>query len=145
MPATRETPAAADPAVRRPIVFFDGECGMCNRFVDRILRADRKGTFLFAPLQGETARRMLPPLPADPGEWSVIYLDERGIHDRSDATLEVYRRLGGGWSVLALARFVPRSVRTRVYRWIGRNRYRWYRRGEACRATAADRGERFLP
>ena len=43
-----------------PIIFFDGVCGMCNVFVNLILRVDRKQTFRFAPLQGATALAMLP-------------------------------------------------------------------------------------
>ncbi len=132
-------------APRRPIVFFDGVCGMCNRFVDLLLKVDRRGIFLFAPLQGETARSLLPPLPADPAAWSMLYLDERGLHDQSDASLEVYRRLGGLWSVLALARFVPRFLRTPVYRWIARNRYNWFGRRDACRVPTPAERERFLP
>ena len=128
-----------------PIIFFDGVCGMCNRFVDVVLRADRRHVFRFAPLQGETARALLPPLPADPGRWSMLYLDERGLHDASDASLEVYRRLGRGWALLALARFVPRWLRNPVYRTIARNRYRWFGRRTTCRLPAADETRWFLP
>lgn len=42
-----------------PILFFDGVCGLCNRFVDLMLRADSQDRFRYAPLQGETAQRML--------------------------------------------------------------------------------------
>ena len=34
----------------------------------------------------------------------MIYLDERGVHEESDASLEVYRRLGGVWWLLSLLR-----------------------------------------
>jgi predicted DCC family thiol-disulfide oxidoreductase YuxK len=54
---------------------------MCNRFVDLIVRVDRKGLFRFAPLQGRTARALLPPLDDDPERWSMLYLD--ASHDRS--------------------------------------------------------------
>src|SRR2546422_3098542 len=101
--------------LQHPIIFFDGVCAMCNRFVDLILRADRRDLFRFAPLQGETARALLPPLAGDPREWSMIYLDERGVHEESDASLEVYRRLGGVWWLASLLRLVPRFIRTPAY------------------------------
>ena len=75
MTTTKTTPAAppgppppAPPRgpgapIEHPIIFFDGVCGMCNRFVDLMLRADRKAIFRFAPLQGQTAQQLLPPLP----------------------------------------------------------------------------------
>jgi predicted DCC family thiol-disulfide oxidoreductase YuxK len=129
----------------KPIIFFDGVCGMCNRFVDVMLTADRRQQFLFAPLQGETAAKMLPPLDEKPEEWSLIYLDETGIHDQFDASLEIYRRLGGMWRLLALFRYVPRSIRTPAYRVIARNRYRWFGRRDACRFPTAAERTRFLP
>jgi predicted DCC family thiol-disulfide oxidoreductase YuxK len=131
--------------VTKPIIFFDGVCGMCNRFVDVMLKADRREQFLFAPLQGETAAKMLPPLDEKPEEWSLIYVDERGIHDQFDASLEIYRRLGGMWRLLALFQHLPRSIRTPAYRVIARNRYRWFGRRDACRLPTAAERARFLP
>jgi predicted DCC family thiol-disulfide oxidoreductase YuxK len=75
----------------------------------------------------------------------MLYLDERGLHDASDASLEVYRRLGGGWALLGLARFVPRWLRNPVYRTIARNRYRWFGRRATCRLPTADETRWFLP
>jgi predicted DCC family thiol-disulfide oxidoreductase YuxK len=131
--------------VTPPIIFFDGVCGMCNRFVDLVLRVDRKELFRFAPLQGTTARELLPPLHEDPQQWSMVYLDERGRHDQSDASLEVYRRLGGAWHVLGLLRFVPRALRNPVYRVVARNRYRWFGKQDTCRVPSPEERRRFLP
>ncbi|MFQ5667425.1 MAG: thiol-disulfide oxidoreductase DCC family protein [Candidatus Binatia bacterium] len=129
----------------RPIIFFDGMCVMCNRFVDVILRADKRGVFQFAPLQGETARRLLPPLADDSCEWSVLYLDERGVHDQSDASLEIYRRLGSWWWLLSLVRLVPRCIRNPVYRMIARHRYQWFGKRDTCRLPSTAERARFLP
>jgi len=131
--------------VEKPVIFFDDVCVMCNSFVNLILRVDRRQQFLFAPLRGETAIRLLPPLPDDPGKWSMVYVDESGVHDQSDASLEVYRRLGGLWWLLSLARFIPRAIRNPVYRVIARNRYRWFGKHDACRLPSAEERARFLP
>jgi predicted DCC family thiol-disulfide oxidoreductase YuxK len=139
-------PAPGPPAkLEHPIIFFDGVCTMCNRFVNLVVRADKKGVFRFAPLQGETARKLLPPLDGDPKEWSMMYLDERGLHDQSDASLQVYRRLGGMVWPLSLLRFVPRWLRNPVYRLVARNRYRWFGRSETCRVPTPQERARFLP
>ena len=129
----------------KPIIFFDGVCAMCNTFVNFALKIDRKQQFLFAPLQGETAKKLLPPLSDDPREWSMVYLDERGTHDQLDASLEVYRRLGGIWWILSLMRYIPRGIRTPAYRILARNRYRWFGRKESCRIPTAAERSRFLP
>ena len=95
--------------VAKPVIFFDDVCIMCNSFVNLMLRIDRRKQFLFASLRGETASKLLPPLPDDPTTWLMVYVDESGIHDQSDASLEVYRRLGGLWWFLSFARFIPRD------------------------------------
>jgi len=136
---------APDNLPDRPIIFFDGVCGLCNAVVDRILRLDRKQVFLFAPLQGETARRLLPPLADDEHEWSMMYLDQTGLHDKSDATLRICQRLGGLWTVVGLLRFVPLFLRNPAYRVIARNRYRWFGKKDTCRIPTAEERARFLP
>jgi predicted DCC family thiol-disulfide oxidoreductase YuxK len=128
-----------------PILFFDGVCGLCNRLVDFLLRADRRRRFRFAPLQGTTARELLSPSRRERGMQSVIYLDEAGVRDRSDAVLEVCRRLGGVWSIASLMRIVPRPIRDGAYGVLARNRYRWFGRRDSCRVPAEHERERFLP
>jgi predicted DCC family thiol-disulfide oxidoreductase YuxK len=47
--AQRIAPGASPASpLEHPIIFFDGVCAMCNRFVDLILRADRREVFRLA-------------------------------------------------------------------------------------------------
>jgi predicted DCC family thiol-disulfide oxidoreductase YuxK len=144
MQQLEQTDLLAAAGVDKPIIFFDDVCVMCNSFVNFLIRVDRKHQFLFAPLRGETAAKILPPLPDDPGRWSMVYVDESGIHDQSDASLGVYQRLGGPWRLLALGRFVPPWIRNPVYRVIARNRYRWFGKRETCRVPSSEERARFL-
>jgi len=127
-----------------PILFFDGVCGLCNASVDALLAADRRARIRFAPIQGETAKRLLPPLPENPLEWTRLYLDERGLHQYSDAAIEVSRRVGGFYALAVVFRIVPRALRDPVYRWIARNRYRWFGKRDACRVPSPAERARFL-
>ncbi|MHC5066607.1 MAG: thiol-disulfide oxidoreductase DCC family protein, partial [Planctomycetota bacterium] len=89
--------------------------------------------------------QLLPAPPADPQAWSLVSLDETGSHLQSDATLQIYRRLGGIFRVLSLARIIPRFIRNPVYRLIARNRYRWFGKNEVCRIPSEAERDRFLP
>jgi predicted DCC family thiol-disulfide oxidoreductase YuxK len=51
---------------RTHVVFFDGVCGLCDRWVQFVLPRDRGARFRFAPLQGALAARELPPGVASP-------------------------------------------------------------------------------
>jgi predicted DCC family thiol-disulfide oxidoreductase YuxK len=62
---------SVDVSLTHPIVFFDGDCVMCNGFLDWLMVIDRSALFRVAPLQGETAERLLPPLPQNPEDWSI--------------------------------------------------------------------------
>ena len=86
MQQTLQENLLAATGVSKPIIFYDDVCVMCNGFVNFMLTIDRSQQFLFAPLGGETSRKVLPPLPEDPGQWSMIYVDSRW------STLSLYVR-----------------------------------------------------
>lgn len=126
------------------IIFFDGVCGLCNRFVDRLLRADRDHLFKFAPLQGRTAQEVLPAGMADAMK-SIVYLRDGVVIQRSDAALWILIDLGG-WRALHRGWFVvPRFLRDAVYDWIARNRYRWFGEHDVCRIPTGAERDLFLP
>jgi predicted DCC family thiol-disulfide oxidoreductase YuxK len=126
------------------IVFFDGVCGLCNGFVDALLRLDRRRRLRFAPLQGETARGRLA-APYREGLGAVVLLDECGISERSEAVLRILSRLGQPWRTLAcLGRVIPRRWRDRLYDAIAARRYRWFGQRDTCRVPTPQEREQFL-
>lgn len=131
-----------DPA-SPPIVFYDGECGLCHRFVQFVLARDRAGTFRFAPLQGPTAARLIPGRAA--GLGSVVLRDETGTYDRSEASLRILARLGGPWTLTRPLRLIPRAVRDAVYGFVARHRYGWFGQADACTLPSPAARSRFLP
>ena len=82
------------------IVFFDGVCGMCNRFVDLLLKLDRQGRLKFAPLQGETAERLLSERDVASLE-TVVFLKDGRAYRSSSAAVRIWWQLGGFWKCAA--------------------------------------------
>ena len=160
--AVRETSAPeTSTAGEGPIIFFDGVCALCDQAIKRVVAADKKGVFRYAPLQGETARRRLQPLTpeqkrdaqngaedeASGGGWlrSMVLLDATGEYRNSSAAVRILWYLGGTWSLLGgLLWIVPRPIRDGVYRMIARNRYRWFGKRESCRLPTPAERTRFL-
>jgi predicted DCC family thiol-disulfide oxidoreductase YuxK len=132
-------------------VLYDGLCGFCDRSVAFVLAHDRRGELRFAPLQGVKAgevRTRHPTLP--PLDETMILVEapesaaER-VRVRSDAALAILARLGGGWRLAAtVLRLVPPPLRDLVYRWVARNRTRWFGRLDSCRIPTPAEGSRFL-
>lgn len=134
----------------RQLVLFDGECGLCDRTVQALLRIDRQGVLTFAPLQGDTAARVRSRWRLPEELSSLIYVRDFGAPGeqplfRSDAVLGLLSRLGGIWRLAAPLRWLPRGLRDRAYDFIARRRYRWFGRREACRLPSPAERARFLP
>lgn len=124
------------------LVFFDGVCGLCNGFVDFLLRHDRREALRFAPLQGPTAAAH----PGVPGDMhSVVVVQASRVLVKSEAAIVVLGQLGGAWRLVSVARLVPRVVRDAIYDLIARNRYTWFGRRDACRLPEPHEARWFLP
>jgi len=131
-------------AESRPILFFDGVCGLCNRFVDFVLKHDRRGRVVFAPLQGSTAAASLPEDLVQ-GLDTVVFLDGDRCQIRSSAIVRIFWRLGGAWSVLGTFLWlIPKPIRDLGYKLIARSRYRWFGQKETCRLPTPAERARFL-
>ena len=50
----------------------------------------------------------------------------------------------GGWPLFYAFIIVPRPVRDVVYKWIARNRYRWFGKRDTCRIPTPELKARFL-
>jgi predicted DCC family thiol-disulfide oxidoreductase YuxK len=143
-PATSST-AGPSRGPLGPIVFFDGVCGFCNRFVDFVIRRDTAVVFRFAPLQGETARRFLPDTDVRDLKTVVLW-EEQGVSRKSTAVVRVLRGLGGAWRVIAVGlRLIPRPLRDLGYALVARYRYAIFGKKETCRMPTAAERSRFLP
>lgn len=127
-------------------VFFDGVCGLCNRFVDFLLPRDTRHRLRFAPLQGTTAVDSLPASLVSAATMdSVIYAESGRIYSHSTGALAALSRLGGLWSFASVFGLVPRPIRDAVYDWIARNRYQWFGKHDQCRLPAPSERQWFLP
>ncbi len=127
------------------LIYYDGLCGLCDRFVSFVLRRDLGGRYCFAPLQGETARVRLP-VAESPADLQTVVLEVNGTFKvRSDAALAILAGLGGVWRAAGLLRIVPRPLRDAVYDFVARRRFRWFGRRAECRVPSPEERERFLP
>ena len=74
---------------------------------------------------------------------SVILIEDKGFLWKSSAVLQVFRDLGGGWSLLYGLKIIPGPVRDFVYDMVARSRNRIFRRKE-CLIVTPELKDRFL-
>ena len=116
------------------VLFFDGDCAFCSNSVRQVVRFDKHARVSFAPLQGKLAAEMgfARHAAADDGTMVLLREFDGQVFTRSDALIELARALGGGWRIFTLARFIPKPLRDRVYRWIADHRYLFMVKSDAC-------------
>jgi predicted DCC family thiol-disulfide oxidoreductase YuxK len=136
-----------------PILFFDGECGFCDRSIRFAMSRDSRGHLFAATLQGETAARLLAPFAAmlRDIDSTVLYLPahdgaDASVQVHSDAALAVLRLLGGRWALVGFAGLiVPRWLRDAAYKAFAKRRFQFFGRVEACQLWPPAWRDRILP
>lgn len=131
--------------MNHPLILFDGVCNLCNRSVQFVIRHDKKKQFHFASLQGAAGQQLLHKhgLPVNMLN-SFVLINENRVYTQSSAAIEMMRLLGGGWKYFSFLRVIPRFIRDAVYRWVARNRYKWFGKREECIIPSPDLRDRFL-
>jgi len=129
----------------RPIVLFDGVCGLCDKFVQFVIRHDHAEAVRFAALQSETGKDLLRAFGLPESELSfIVVIEGKNSFIKSAAVLEVLRYLPGVWSYLALLRYIPAAISDLVYEFTASNRYHWFGKYDACVIPTDRDRKRFL-
>ena len=136
---------ASTPTGVQHLLLFDGVCNLCNGTVQFLLRADRRKKLFFASLQSDTGQRVLQAYQfSGPPLQTVVFCSGPKYFTHSNAILEVCRVLGFPWSLLYLFKVIPRPLRDLIYRWVARNRYKWFGEKENCLLPTPELRQRFL-
>ncbi len=131
----------------RPVVLFDGVCNLCNGAVQFLVDRDPRARLRFASLQSARGAELLTAhgRAVPEGDPDTIVLIEDGVaYERSSAALRIARHLGGVWRLAYAFIVVPRPLRDLVYRFVAKNRYRWFGKTDECRVPTPELRARFL-
>jgi predicted DCC family thiol-disulfide oxidoreductase YuxK len=104
----------------KTIVFYDGVCGLCQRSIAYLAKADKKRKLLFAPLNGKTYKSVYGEIPS-PLTSLKVYSNEQTF-EKSSAVLYLCRLLGGWHIFFLLFYLIPRFVRDFCYDQIATHR-----------------------
>ncbi|MDQ8006668.1 MAG: DCC1-like thiol-disulfide oxidoreductase family protein [Pedobacter sp.] len=127
------------------VIFFDGICNLCNGAVQFVIERDRQNYFKFAALQSEFAKNALSnaELKVKHGD-SFVLLENGKVYEQSTAALKVARKLSGLWPLLYGFIVVPPFIRNAIYKFIARNRYKWFGKQESCWVPTPELKSKFL-
>ena len=125
------------------IILFDGVCNLCNSSVQFIIKHDPKAIFNFSSQQSEFGKKLIETYHLERFDSIILISDER-IYFYSDAILEVVKELSSWVRFLYIFRFIPKSIRDRIYKLIAKYRYRIFGKKESCMLPSKEIETRFL-
>lgn len=128
----------------KAIILFDGVCNLCNSSVQFIIKHDKAAYFNFASLQSDFGGQLKETKQIPDNVDSIILVENSKVYMQSSAILRIARNLDGVWKLAAAALIIPRPIRDMVYRYVAKNRYRWFGKQDQCMLPSPELKERFL-
>ena len=112
----------------KAILFFDGDCPLCNRVLTFILSNEIRADLVFSPLNASSSDRWRE---AHPNmlmeEDSVYYFDGLNLYKKSTAVLQLLPKLRWYTGFLRLGWLLPLKLRDRCYDFVARHRKRIFK------------------
>lgn len=127
------------------ILLIDGECVLCNRVSQFVIRHDPAGKFRFAALQSEQARKILrqrgqPP----PSLGTFVLVAGDAVYYRSEAAFRSLGMLPFPWCLARYGLWIPRPLRDFGYALVARTRIRIFGATTLCGLLTSAERDRFL-
>lgn len=126
-----------------PIVFYDGDCGFCNRTVEYVLKYDSSDSILFCPIQSDFSENFFKQLGEPKPDLSTFYFYYNNrLYKKSTAALMLARFFSFPRNMLQAGWIVPRFIRDAGYNFIAKRRHR-LAKGE-CFVPDESQKKRFI-
>ena len=88
------------------IIFYDGYCVVCSRFIRLLIKIDRKKIYSFANISSKISDKILKnKMDGDQiGKFIVLYSGDK-IYKKSDAVIKIFTGFGGLFRIFNLFKF----------------------------------------
>jgi len=109
--------------LNQQIVFFDGDCGFCNKTIQFVLRHEKGNSLRFSSLQSSFAQDFFKAKNFPEPDLSTFYFfDGSELHERSTAALKLIPNLKWYCKPLSIGWFFPKKIRDTFYNFIAKRR-----------------------
>jgi predicted DCC family thiol-disulfide oxidoreductase YuxK len=124
------------------VLAYDGVCNLCNALVRFVMKQDKAQKIHFVSLQSQAFGKYFPDESVD---MKTLYFYSDGkVYKRSNAILQIFKTLGGGWKIVLIFYVFPKFMRDAIYRGIANSRYRIFGRTDKCQIPDKQYTNRFL-
>jgi predicted DCC family thiol-disulfide oxidoreductase YuxK len=118
----------------RPVLLYDGTCGFCRTWIDRLRRWDRAGRIDYVAYQQRAAVAGLPPITDDALDRAAHLVAPDGRVQAGARAMPLLLDYLPGGRLLKPFFYVPGVpwVADRIYAWVAANRHRLGGPGSTC-------------
>ncbi|MBM3185094.1 MAG: DUF393 domain-containing protein [Bacteroidetes bacterium] len=128
--------------MNKNIIFYDGECGLCNRSVQFILKYERNQKLQFAALKSSFSKTALSDFNLKFNlEDSILFFQNGKLFSKSKAVLRIIPFLKWYFYPLLICWLIPNFIRDLFYDLIARNRKKVI---SFCELPESKHSKRFL-
>lgn len=130
----------------KKIVLFDGVCNLCNSSVQFIIKNDKNDVFRFASNQSEIGKEIMKSTNIDFSKTdSIILLNTKSdVLIASQAVFKIAKELSGCYHFIYYFNFLPKQLTDFLYKFIAKNRYKWFGKQENCIIPKPEFNSKFL-
>lgn len=119
------------------IILFDGECLLCNRSVQYIIKRDPHMKFKFALIKSDIGKSLIEEYQIPEAIDSVILIEGESYYIKSTAVLNICREINIRF--VSIFSIVPFKFRDYLYDIVARNRTRLFGTSKHCMLLSKDR------
>ena len=133
-----------DTKVDNRIVFYDGFCVVCSRFINLLIKADKKKLNRFTSISSKFSKKILKKKmqSKEIGKF-IVYLSNGKVYSKSDAVLQIFIELGGIYNFFAFFKIFQSRFRNLFYDFFANNRYKWFGKFDQCHLPSKEIADRF--
>lgn len=125
------------------IIVYDGDCGLCNRSVQFVLRHEKDAIIQFSPLQSEFAQRFFEEKHFPTPDYTTFYFyTNNRLFQKSRAAFRIIPYLKWYWQPLRIFALFPPFLTDGVYNFIAKRRKKIG--GTFCVIPTAENRKRFI-
>jgi len=117
------------------LIYFDGVCVLCNNSIRFLLKRDLQKRLKLGFIQNKTTDKDID---------SIILVHKGKTYYYSTAIIKSLILLGGIYNLAVLFYLIPKQVRDYSYKYLARNRYKWFGKHKSCPLLPKDWADRMI-
>ena len=127
------------------IVYYDGVCGLCDGFIELLVKLDKNKKLKFSSLQGKSGRILLNKLNLDLEEFdTVLFKVNDQVYTKSTAVFKIINSIGGVIKLFLVFNLLPRRFNDWIYSKVAKNRFKIFGKLDKCDISKFNKPGQFI-